>query len=250
MLELTTRGQIREKENTFSQNTIWGALDNFIYPPGGNITFVFYFSRFEDLYATDYLNWVDSKKVHLLLRKLGTKDHTKFFNYILPRKTNELTFTETVKLLIEFFRPKTSLFRKRWKCMNLTRKDSEDYTTFASVVNKHCDDFKLSELSANNFKCLIFVQGLVSAKDAEIRRTVLNEGENEPNLALQQIAGDCQRFVSERQNSKNIEEFGIAHIRKVRQKKKQSHSPSKSNQYKNKTTRLLTVFRLWVTILV
>ena len=47
--------------------------------------------------------------------------------------------------------------------MNLTRKDTEDYTTFASVANKHCGDFKLSELSANNFKCLIFVQGLVSA---------------------------------------------------------------------------------------
>ena len=47
--------------------------------------------------------------------------------------------------------------------MNLTRKDCEDGTIFASVVNKNCDDFKLSELSANNFKCLIFVQGLVSA---------------------------------------------------------------------------------------
>ena len=41
--------------------------------------------------------------------------------------------------------------------MNLTRKDSEDYSTYASVVNKHCDDFKKLELSANNFKCLIFV---------------------------------------------------------------------------------------------
>ena len=66
--------------------------------------------------------------------------------------------------------------------MNLTRKDIEDYTTYASVVNKHCGDFKLSELSANNFKCLIFVQGLVSAK--EIRRRFLNKLENEPNLTI------------------------------------------------------------------
>ena len=41
--------------------------------------------------------------------------------------------------------------------MNLTRKDSEDYTALASAVNKHCDDFKLPELRANNFKYLIFV---------------------------------------------------------------------------------------------
>ena len=66
--------------------------------------------------------------------------------------------------------------------MNLTKKNGEDYTTFPSVVNKHCNDFKLLELSANNFRCLIFVQGLVSNKDAEIRRRVLNIPENGPNL--------------------------------------------------------------------
>ena len=71
--------------------------------------------------------------------------------------------------------------------MNLTRKDSEDYTPFTSVMNKHCNKFKLSELSVNNFKCLIFVQGLISAKDAEIRCRVTNKLENEPNLNLQQI---------------------------------------------------------------
>ena len=67
--------------------------------------------------------------------------------------------------------------------MNLAKKESEDYTTLlASVVNKHCDDFKLSELSANNFKCLIFVHGIVSAKDDKIRRKVLSELENEQTL--------------------------------------------------------------------
>ena len=84
--------------------------------------------------------------------------------------------------------------------MNLTRKDSEDYTTFVSVVNKYCNDFKLSELCVNNFKCLIYVQGLVSAKNAEIRHRVLNTLEKESNLSLQQIAEDCQRFVTVRQD--------------------------------------------------
>ncbi len=51
----------------------------------------------------------------------------------------------------------------------------QDFTTFAAVVNKHCDDFKLAELSADNFKCLIFAQGLISAKDAEIRQIILNK---------------------------------------------------------------------------
>lgn len=147
---------------------------------------------------------------------------TKFVNYILPRKTSELTFIEAVELLMELFSSKTSLFHKRWKCLNLTRKEWEDYTTFASIVNKHCDDFRLAELSANNFKCLIFVQELVSTKDAEIRRRILNKLENEPNITLQQIAEECQRNVSLKRDSKNIKESGTAHIKKVRSKQKQS----------------------------
>ena len=74
--------------------------------------------------------------------------------------------------------------------MTLTRRGDEDYSTFASVVNKHCDDFKLTE-----FKCLIFEHGLVSNKDAEIRQRVLNKLENEPNLTLQQIVKGFQRFI-------------------------------------------------------
>ena len=77
-----------------------------------------------------------------------------------------------------------SLFHKRWKCLNLTRRDSDDYLESASVDNKNCDDFKLGELSADNFKCLIFAQSLVSAKDVEIRRRVLSKLENEPDFTL------------------------------------------------------------------
>ena len=73
----------------------------------------------------------------------------------------------------------------------------------ASVVNKNCDDFKLGELSADNFK------GLVSAINTEIRRRVLSKLENKPNLTLQKLAEDCQRIVSVSKDSKNIEESGV-----------------------------------------
>ena len=97
--------------------------------------------------------------------------------------------------------------------MNLARKDSEDYITFAFVGNKHCDIFKQSEYSAKNFKFLIFVQGVVSGKEAEIRHWLLNKLENEPNLTQQQIAEESQIFVSIRQDSKIIEVSGIAHLK-------------------------------------
>ena len=154
------------------------------------------------IYA-DCGNWSDSKKI-LLLGKRGINEHTQFVNHILPRKICELTFTGAVELLMELFTLKTSLFHKRWKCLNLTWKEREDFTTFASVVNKHCDDFRLAELSADNFKCSIFVQELVSTKDAEIRHRIQDKLENEPNIILQQIAENCQKYVSVKQDSKEM----------------------------------------------
>ena len=112
---------------------------------------------------------------------------------------------------------------------NLTKRDSDDYLGFASVVNKNCDDFKLGKLSADNFKCLIFAQGLVSTKDAEIRRRVLSKLEKEPDLTLQKLTEDCQRIVSVRKDSKNIDESGVAYVRKVKHRS-QLYSPVKERK--------------------
>ena len=146
---------------------------------------------------------------------------------------------------MELFSPKTSLFHKRWQCLNLTRKEGEGYTTFASVVNKHCDDFRLAELSADNFKCLIFNQGLVSTKDAKIRRRILNILGNEPNITLQQIAEDCQRNASVNQDSKIFKDLGIAQIRKICFKKKQSLPLKSMKQRKSKMIRPQLMFQVW-----
>ena len=53
----------------------------------------------------------------------------------------------------------------------------------ASVINKTCNDFHLSELTTDNFKCPIFVLGLVSNKDSNMRRRILTKQENEKYVA-------------------------------------------------------------------
>ena len=92
------------------------------------------------------------------------------------------------------------------------KKEDTDFTKFASIVNDQCDGFKLTGLCSDNFKCLIFVQGLVSSKDTEIRRRVLNKLENEPNLTLQNLAEDSQRFINVRQDAKDIEVSDVSYI--------------------------------------
>ena len=46
----------------------------------------------------------------------------------------DLEFSDTVKLLSELFGPNTSLFHKRWKCLNIFKDDQQDYFTFAATV--------------------------------------------------------------------------------------------------------------------
>ena len=135
------------------------------------------------------------------LRKLGTTENNRFVDFILPKKTTDLDFSETIKLLSELFGPNTTLFHKRWKCLNTVKDNQQDFLAFAASVNKLCKDFKLAELTSDDFKCLIFAQGLVSAEDAEVRRRVLTKLENEQG---QKLAEDCQRVISVRCDSKTI----------------------------------------------
>ena len=103
---LISRDQTLESNVAFPQSTVLNTINNFIYCPESNQTFATYFRRYEDLYNIGCSNWSDQKKVRLLLSKLGAAKHDKFVDYILPQKTSDLTFTETVKLLTELFRPK------------------------------------------------------------------------------------------------------------------------------------------------
>ena len=186
---------------------MWNALETFSYAPDEDKIFEAYYRRYEDINITDCADWTDAKKspaTSTKARNCGTQHVRRLY---LTKKTCVLGFLETVKLLSELFRSKTSLFHKRWKCLNLTKRDSDDYLGLASVVNKDYDDFKLGEFSEDNFKCLIFAQGLVSAKDAEISFVEIRE----PDLTLQKLAEDCQRIVSIRKDSKNIEESGVAY---------------------------------------
>ena len=119
---LISRDQTIESNVGFPQRAVLNTINNFIYCPESNQTFATNFRRYEDLSNIDCCNWSDQKKVCLLLSKLGAAEHDKFVDYILPPKTSDLMFTEAVKLLTKLFSPKTSLFHKRWKCLNLIKK--------------------------------------------------------------------------------------------------------------------------------
>ena len=71
----------------------------------------------------------------------------------------------------------------------------------------------------------------MSAKDAKIRRRVLSKLENEPDLTLQKLIDDCQRIVSIRKDSKNIEESGVAYVRKVKHRSQSYSTVKREKKY-------------------
>ena len=88
------------------------------------------------------------------------------------------------------------MLNPRWNCLNLVTCDDDNFATLAGVVNRDCEKFKLNELICDTFKCLVFVQGLTSNKDTEIRSRILTKLEMDSKLTLQKIAEEYQRMVN------------------------------------------------------
>ena len=147
-----------KKDTIFSQSTISNSTETFECVPENDKTFEAFYRRYEDIFNVDCEQWPIDRKVRLLLRKLGTTEHNRFLDFILPKKTTYLDFSETIKLLSELFGSNKTLFYKCWKCQNTVKDNQQDFLTFAASVNKLCNDFKLAELTADDFKCLIFAQ--------------------------------------------------------------------------------------------
>lgn len=80
--------------------------------------------------------------------------------------------------------------------MNLTKKEDEDFVTYAGIVNKECEKFELNELISDMFKGLIFVQGLTAKGDAEIRARILTKLEQNQKLTLQEISDEFQIILN------------------------------------------------------
>ena len=79
-----------EKKTIFSQSIIYNSIETFEYEPEKDKTFEALWRYFQRRLWTIV-------QVHLLLRKLGTTEHNRFVDFILPKKTTD--FSETIKLL-------------------------------------------------------------------------------------------------------------------------------------------------------
>ncbi|KER32454.1 hypothetical protein T265_01506 [Opisthorchis viverrini] len=81
----------------------------------------------------------------------------------------------------------------RGKCLKNTKRDTEDFIIYASVVNRECECFQPSSMTEDQF---VFVADLQSPHDADIRTRLLNRIEQDPEWTLQKLTTECQYLIN------------------------------------------------------
>ncbi|CAH8856144.1 unnamed protein product [Trichobilharzia szidati] len=188
--------QVPSTSHSDKYESISNSISEFNYDPISGLVFDAWFNRYEDVFRIECHMFDDAAKVRLLLRKLGTVEHNRYVNFILPKNPRELSFDETVTVLSQIFGEQSSMFNIRYQCFQLTKMPSDDYVTYAGKVNKECERFKPHEMTSDQFKCLIFICGLKNPEDTDIRTRLLSLVEQDPKMTLQMVTAECQRLIN------------------------------------------------------
>ena len=124
------------------------------------------------------------------------------------QKNTDFSWSETVQCLTKIFGERSSLFHTRYQYFQIVKDQNDDFVTYAGLVNRECERFKLKELTENQFKGLIFVCGLQSSKDSDIRTRILAKIESDPGIFLQLLTEECQRLINLKHDTQLIEKHG------------------------------------------
>lgn len=196
-------------QTTLSSELILDSLSTniteFVYDVDKGHSFNAWFSWYADLFEKDAEKLDDSAKVRLLLRKLNPAAHERYTSFILPKLSKDFSFDETVAKLKTIFGSAVSTFNRRYQCLQTIKEESEDYITYSCRVNKACVDFKLQELKEEQFKSLIFVCGLKSQKDADIRMRLLSKINETQDITLEKIVEECTSLMNLKRDTSLIE---------------------------------------------
>ncbi|BHF75483.1 hypothetical protein SprV_0501857900 [Sparganum proliferum] len=136
-LSNSSMGQSSALGGSHSDDHIASSITEFFYDPRAHLTFNSCYKLYEDSFSVDMAAQDDAWKVRLPLRKLGPAEHERYANFILPKNPREVTSKDTVQTLLQIFGEQSS----RFQCLQLCKRDSDDFITYAGIVNRECGRF-------------------------------------------------------------------------------------------------------------
>ncbi len=80
---------------------------------------------------------------------------------------------------------------------------------------RYCERFQLNEITPDVFKCLIFIQGLISPSDT---RLLTKLEQDQKKITEQSLAEECQYVLNLRADTAKIEERDISNIHSIKNK--------------------------------
>ncbi|XP_036334786.1 uncharacterized protein K02A2.6-like [Rhagoletis pomonella] len=177
--------------------TLAKSIREFAYDPEEGQTFAKWYVRYEDNFNVEAASLDDAAKVRLLLRKVSTNVFDKYRDYILPAQPRDIKFEDIIATLKKLFGKKESQFSIRVKCIQNVRMNDEEVITYAARVNRLCENFNLRDCTGNNFKCLMFLHGMQSASDEDLRARLLSMLDSETSerpLTIDNLVAEIQRI--------------------------------------------------------
>lgn len=87
----------------------------------------------------------------------------------MPSTSSDFSFAEIVQKFTKIFGHRDSLFYRRHKCFQIQKTDEISNLAYTGLVNKACEDFELRKLTSEQFKCLIYISGMKSKSDTDVR---------------------------------------------------------------------------------
>lgn len=218
-------------DTEFLIEALSSSITEFSFDPESNSTFENWYRRYADLFTQDARNLDDQSEIRLLLRKLDTSAHFKYTNYILPRLSSDFTFNETLIKLKKIFDRRQSLFSLRYKCFQLIKQDDMNNLTYMGLINKSCEDIEFNNLTINQLKCLLYVTGMKSSSDMELRTKLLAKLDSEhASITLERLSDDYERLVNIKKDSSMIQKSkDTDNSILVNQVTKKKYNRSKSN---------------------
>ncbi|XP_055681836.1 uncharacterized protein K02A2.6-like [Lutzomyia longipalpis] len=234
MIDMRLSGAVKTEGHGASEvsvDALARSITPFTYAPENNMTFDVWYGRYKSTFLEDGRNLDDPGRVRLLLRRLDNAAYARYSNLLRPVDPATIPFDDTVQRLTKLFGKGESLFSTRRKCLQFVMKESVDWATHGGLVNSICEDFRLAECTADQFKALIFCISIQSDKHIFVREQLLTRLETEPadRINVEFLIDEAQRLSNMKKDARlDITPANVSALQKTRKStNSQSDRPSR-----------------------